>query len=99
MNDLGKALRVPAVRFERVLPGPVERVWAHLTDCSQLTGWYGDDSVIEPREGGAVRLLGGHILGVVTQWKPHNRLAHTWNVFEPGVSAVSLSRILPQLRA
>ena len=34
------------------------------------SGWYGDDSTIEPREGGQVRLMGGHILGVVTQWIP-----------------------------
>jgi uncharacterized protein YndB with AHSA1/START domain len=84
MSDLGQAYRVAAVRFERVLPGPVERVWAHLTDCGKLSAWYGDDSRIEPREGGGVRLMGGHIAGVVTQWKPHHRFAHTWNVFTPG---------------
>jgi uncharacterized protein YndB with AHSA1/START domain len=85
MSDLGQTLRVPAVRFERLLPGPVERVWAHLTDCAKLTGWYGDDSQIEPREGGAVRLMGGHIRGVVTRWEPHRKFAHTWNVFEDEV--------------
>ena len=82
MSDLGQDLRLPAVRFERVLPGPVERVWAHLTDCSSLPGWYSDDSAIEPREGGAVRLMGGHVRGVVTQWTPHRKFAHTWNVFD-----------------
>jgi uncharacterized protein YndB with AHSA1/START domain len=83
MNDPGQTIRVPAVRFERNLPGPVEHVWMHLTDCNKLSGWYGEDSTIEPREGGAVRLLGGHIRGVVTQWKPNEKLAHTWNVFGP----------------
>lgn len=84
MSDLGEELRVPAVRFTRLLPGPVERVWAHLTECDKLAGWYGDDGLIEPREGGAVRFMDGHIQGVVTQWKPNRRLAYTWNVFAPG---------------
>jgi uncharacterized protein YndB with AHSA1/START domain len=84
MSDLGEELRLPAVRFVRRLPGPAERVWAHLTECDKLAGWYGGDGLIEPREGGQVRFSGGHIRGVVTQWKPQRRLAHTWNVFGPG---------------
>ena len=84
MNDLGQTLRVLAVRFERRLPGPVDRVWSHLTDPKKLAAWYGEDGTIEPREGGAVSLSGGHIRGVVTQWKPNRKLAYTWNVFGPG---------------
>jgi uncharacterized protein YndB with AHSA1/START domain len=84
MSDLGQVLRVPAVRFERMLPGTVDQVWAHLTETGKLAAWYGEDGTIEPREGGAVRLSGGHIRGVVTQWKPHRKLAYTWNVFSPG---------------
>jgi len=84
MNDLGQSYRVAAIRFERTLPGPTERVWAHLTVPSKLAGWFGEDSMIEPREGGAVRLLAGHIRGVVTQWKPNRKLVHTWNVYSPG---------------
>lgn len=83
MSDLGQHLRVPAVRFERVLPGPAERAWAHLTECDRLEQWYGEGGVIEPREGGLVNFAGGHIRGVITQWKPHRRLAYTWNVFGP----------------
>ena len=30
------------VRFDRVLPGPAEKVWAILTDTKRLPGWYGD---------------------------------------------------------
>lgn len=84
MSDLGRPYRVAAVRFERTLPGPLDRVWAHLTIPSRLAGWFGENSAIEPREGGSVRLMGGHIRGVVTQWKPHRKLAYTWNVFAPG---------------
>ena len=84
MNDIGQMERVAAVRFERVLPGPAERVWAHITVPGKLAGWFGEDSHIEAREGGLVSLMGGHIRGVVTQWKPPRKLAYTWNVFGPG---------------
>ena len=82
MSNLGKALRVPAARFERMLPGPIERMWEHLTDCTKLKGWFGEGT-IEPQEGGAVTLMGGDVRGVITQWKPPRLLAYTWNVFGP----------------
>jgi uncharacterized protein YndB with AHSA1/START domain len=84
MADLGEMFRVPGVRFFRRLPGPVEKVWAHLTQPDQLAGWYDAGSTIEPREGGALSLNGGHIRGVVTQWRPPVKFAHTWNVFGSG---------------
>ena len=34
--------------------------------------------------GGKVSLADDHIQGVVTQWKPPERLTFTWNVFDPG---------------
>jgi uncharacterized protein YndB with AHSA1/START domain len=71
------------VRFERVLPGPIEKVWAVLTDTQWLPGWYGAGT-IEPQVGGKIELMGGHIKGVVTQWNPPQRLAYTWNVYNPG---------------
>ena len=97
--QLGELIRVPAVRFERQLPGPIERVWAHLTDPSLTPGWYDAGSLIEPREGGAVALNGGHIRGVVTQWRPPRKFAHTWNVFAPGetVSAYPESYLVLEL--
>ena len=80
----GEFLRLPAVRFERLLPGPIDRVWSHLTQCDKLVAWYGQNGVIEPREGGRVEFMDGHVRGVVTQWRPPARLAHTWNVFAAG---------------
>lgn len=52
-------LSLPGVRIERLLPGPVERVWEHLTNTRLLQGWFGEKSYIEPRQGGAVRLMDG----------------------------------------
>jgi uncharacterized protein YndB with AHSA1/START domain len=80
----GESFRILAVRFERMLPGPPERLWRYLTECTQIAAWFGDGGQIEPREGGAIRFMDGHVRGVVTQWKPPRRLAYTWNVFSPG---------------
>jgi len=79
----GEVVNEQAVRFVRILPGPMAKVWAFLTDSSRLPEWYGEGR-IEPREGGAVSLMGGHVRGVVTGWRPQEFLAYTWNVFSPG---------------
>jgi uncharacterized protein YndB with AHSA1/START domain len=74
-----------AVVFVRDFAAPREKVWAFLTETARLPEWHGEGS-IEPREGGAVTLMGGHIKGVVTAWRPHDFLAYTWSVFSPGES-------------
>jgi uncharacterized protein YndB with AHSA1/START domain len=91
MADKGEMTNVPCVVFERLLPGPIEKVWAHLTDTSLMHTWFGEDSLIEPRQGGKVRMQGGHIRGTVTQWQPPHKLIYSWNVFGPedGPEAVS----------
>ena len=71
------------VRFERTLPGPIDRVWEFITNTEHLPAWFGNGT-IEPREGGRVTLMDGHIRGVVTRWQPPHRLSYTWNVFSPG---------------
>ena len=71
------------VRFERTIHVPADAIWPVLTDTARLPGWYGEGR-IEGRVGGAVRLMGGHIKGVVTQWRPPRKLSYTWNVFAPG---------------
>lgn len=79
----GEIISESAVRFVRALPAPPEKAWALLTETARLPEWFGDGS-IEPREGGAVTLMGGHMRGVVTGWRPQRFLAYTWNVFAPG---------------
>lgn len=85
MSDRGEIVQFAAVRFERRLPGPRERVWDFLTRTEKLPAWFGEGT-IEARAGGAVTLMDGHIRGVVTQFRPPRFLAHTWNVFDPGQS-------------
>ena len=78
----GEMSTVPCVTFTRLLPGPIERVWEYLTDPRKMPTWFGEVASIEPRQGGAVRLVNGHIRGVVTQWQPPRKLIYTWNVFD-----------------
>ncbi len=86
MSDKGQMSKVAAVRFERLLPGPIERVWDYLTRTDLLPGWFGA-GVIEARVGGQVNLMDGHIRGTVTQCKAPHILSYTWNVFGPGEAA------------
>ena len=83
MSDGAQFTHAHMVRFERHIPAPPPQAWGFLSDPGRLPGWYGEGS-IEPRVGGAVSLMGGHIRGVVTQWQPPGRLAYTWNVYNPG---------------
>jgi uncharacterized protein YndB with AHSA1/START domain len=43
------------VRMERILPGPIERVWAYLTDSDKRAKWFAGGPM-ELRDGGAVSL-------------------------------------------
>lgn len=79
----GQFIKESAVHFERIYDTPIETVFKCLTDTKGLAGWFGEDCQIEPRVGGSVRLMGGHIRGTVTQWAPPHKLAYTWNVFDP----------------
>ncbi len=72
------------VRFERSIEATPDKLWSVLTNVRLLPGWYGEGGVIEPRLGGKVELMGGHIRGTVTQRQPSRKLAYTWNVFAPG---------------
>jgi len=81
----GEIVSESAVRFVRTLPAAPDRAWRFLTDSALLPEWYGDGS-IAGCEGGAVSLMGGHVRGVVTGWRPEKFLGYTWNVFSPGES-------------
>lgn len=39
MNPYGERLDRSTVRFERLLPGPIERVWAYLTESDKRARW------------------------------------------------------------
>jgi uncharacterized protein YndB with AHSA1/START domain len=54
-EDFGIALTKDTVRLERLLPGPVERVWAYLTQSDKRRLWLAAGSM-DLRMGGAVKL-------------------------------------------
>jgi uncharacterized protein YndB with AHSA1/START domain len=56
MSDFGVVTEAGAVRFERLLPAPVERVWDYLTDSELRRKWFAGGEM-ELRPGGAMALL------------------------------------------
>ena len=56
----GRLVEPTTMRFERVLPGPIERVWDHLTRPELLTTWLSVAAKMELREGGRVELTMDH---------------------------------------
>ena len=54
-NEYGVVPEPGTVRFERLLPGPIERIWAYLTDSEKRGRWLASGAM-ELREGGRVTL-------------------------------------------
>ena len=56
MSDYGVVTEAGAVRFERLLPAPVERVWEYLTDSELRRTWFAGGEM-ELRPGGGITLV------------------------------------------
>ena len=54
-TEYGSYINPETLRFERLLPGPIERVWAFLTESDKKAKWLAGGNV-EPRIGGKVEL-------------------------------------------
>ena len=59
MSDYGKVIGEGTVRFERLLPGPIERVWEYLTDSDKRALWLAAGEM-RPEEGGPFTLVFRH---------------------------------------
>jgi uncharacterized protein YndB with AHSA1/START domain len=55
MDEYGVVTEPGTVRIQRVLPGPIERVWDYLTDAEKRGLWLASGAM-EPRVGGRVDL-------------------------------------------
>jgi uncharacterized protein YndB with AHSA1/START domain len=55
----GEILDARTVRFERLLPGPIERVWAYLTESEKRRTWLAGGEM-ELRVGGQAKLRVNH---------------------------------------
>ncbi|MCR4266375.1 SRPBCC family protein [Nitratireductor sp. ZSWI3] len=58
-NGFGIATAPDTVRFERLLPGPAERVWAYLTEADKRRQWLAGGEM-ELKPGGAATLVFRH---------------------------------------
>lgn len=65
MNDFGVFTATDTVRLERLLPGPIERVWAYLTESDKRATWLAAGD-IELSIGGSVE----HIFNLSTLTRP-----------------------------
>lgn len=59
MTDLGAVLGPTEVRFERLLPGPIETVWEFLVDSKRRGEWFASGPM-EQRVGGTLELSFKH---------------------------------------
>lgn len=55
MNEYGTILESGAIRFERLLPGPIDHIWAYLTESDKRGKWLATGAV-QPWVGGSVEL-------------------------------------------
>ena len=91
MNPIATLIKPSTIRFERLLPGPVERVWAYLVESEKRAKWLAGGE-FELRVGGKIELIfdNDHLSeesrdfgikkmgGVITRLEPLKLLAHTW---------------------
>ena len=59
MSEYGKIIAPDTLRLERILPGPIERVWAYLTEPDKRAKWFASGPM-ELRVGGRVELRFKH---------------------------------------
>lgn len=109
MSNYGTIVGPGAVRFERLMDGPIERVWDFLTKREHLATWLGDgdiggvgSKIALKQEGPKVpHPTGATIVGVVTVCEPLRRLGYTWNHLPPGAAepTIAESYVLIEIEA
>ncbi len=91
MNPIATLIKPSTLRFERLLPGPIERVWAYLVESEKRAKWLAGGE-FELRVGGKIELVFENdklseesrdfgtkrMGGVITRLEPLKLLAHTW---------------------
>ena len=55
----GVLLDASTIRFERLLPGPIERIWAYLTESEKRKQWFAAGDY-ELKQGGKANLFFHH---------------------------------------
>jgi uncharacterized protein YndB with AHSA1/START domain len=109
-DEYGEVREQGTFSIERLLPGPIERVWSYLTEPEKRRRWFGSGEM-ELRAGGRVQLqfrfseLSAEttpptkvdeceVTGRVTRCDPPHLLSYTWGS-EPDASEVTFE-LTPQ---
>jgi uncharacterized protein YndB with AHSA1/START domain len=109
-DECGEVKEPQTFRIERLLPGPIERIWSYLTEPEKRRRWFGGGPM-ELRAGGRVELqfrfseLSAEktpttksdeceVPGRVTRCHPPRLLSYTWGS-EPDASEVTFE-LTPQ---
>jgi uncharacterized protein YndB with AHSA1/START domain len=80
-TDFGTLLDAHALRFERDLPGPIERVWAYLTEPDPLATWLARGTpTTKIGEQFSLTMLanGDEIAATLTAYEPPHVIAYSW---------------------
>lgn len=92
MNPIATLIPPSTLRFERLLPGPIERVWAYLVESDKRARWLAGGE-FELRVGGKIELVFENdklseesrdfgtkrFEGRITRLEPLRLLAHSWD--------------------
>ena len=114
MNDDARStlIKPSTIRFERLLPGPLERVWAYLTESKKRATWLAGGE-FDLRVGGRIELIfdndslsddapkgGGMIAGVGAGWPVHTGiLADRLNGVKPRPFWATHDRLMKETSA
>lgn len=88
-SEYGVAAEAGTVRFERLLPGPIERVWAYLTESDRRAQWFA---------GGTMELhAGGRVAFVFhnSTLAPHEPMPEPYAQYEGHASTGRVTRCEP----
>ncbi len=78
MSDFATFPEPRTVRLERLLPGPIERVWAYIYEPEKRAQWFAGGS-IEPKVGGKAELIFNHP-NITSEPTPENHKEHCEDV-------------------
>jgi uncharacterized protein YndB with AHSA1/START domain len=92
VNPIATLIQPSTLRFERLLPGPLERVWAYLVESDKRAKWLAGGE-FELRVGGKIELIFENdklseesrdfgtkrFEGRITRLEPMRLLAHSWD--------------------
>jgi len=67
-----------ALRFERDLNHPVDKVWAALTQPERMKGWLSEQAEVDLRVGGLVHFHDHQNFGHITDLKDRSVIAFEW---------------------